>query len=389
MYKDYYTILGVQSNASGDEIKRVFRKLALRYHPDLNPNDSSAATKFREIYEAYEVLSDPQQRQSFEAEAWAYTAMPRTSTESSTTDYTAAPSYSPSPHSSYYKATPSTSTAEASKEYFHHSNYTSTAPNTTFKTASSPIPEWFIPSGGIEIYGVQEGHYFFTNPRGEVVITQLTPLANRLLAVAIDGILMTAALNFILYTVVSLFLRMSGAWSRNGQASFNGVFNQYSFSSGNLTSAIFAILVPFLVISTVPFLYHVLAITMGGQTLGHWLCQSRVIRSQGQHLGIRQGITRSIWGIVVGSLGIIIVITSLYTVSPYATGELINAILTGTLPYNPDHNFILVGSVATAVTFLICAFFVIIPKLNEGQQAMQDKWADTYVVNSKPIAGYY
>jgi uncharacterized RDD family membrane protein YckC len=388
MYKDYYTILGVQRNASGDEIKRVFRKLALRYHPDLNPNDTSAATKFREIYEAYEVLSDPQQRQNFEAEAWAYTVMPRTSPESSPTDYANAPSYSPSPHSSYYKATPSTPASEASKEYFHHSNYTSTAPNTTFKTASSPIPEWFISSGGIEIYGVQEGHYFFTNPRGEVVIMQLTPLVNRLLAAAIDGLLMTISLDFILYTVVSLFLRMSGALSRNGQA-FKGVFNLYSLTSGNLVSAIFTILMPFLVISTVPFLYHVLAITMGGQTLGHWLCQSRVIRSQGQHLGIMQGITRSIWGIVVGTLGIVIVVTSLYMVWPYATGELINTILTRTLPDRPDHNFILTSSVAVAVTLLICAFFITITALNEGQQAMQDKWADTYVVNSKPIAGYY
>ena len=51
--KDFYTILGVDKNASADEIKSAYRKLAKKYHPDLNPNDAQAATKFKEINEAF------------------------------------------------------------------------------------------------------------------------------------------------------------------------------------------------------------------------------------------------------------------------------------------------------------------------------------------------
>ena len=58
-YIDYYKILGVDKNASQDDIKKAFRKLARKYHPDLNPNDPSAKDKFQEINEANEVLSDP------------------------------------------------------------------------------------------------------------------------------------------------------------------------------------------------------------------------------------------------------------------------------------------------------------------------------------------
>ena len=54
-YIDYYKILGVDKNASQDDIKKAFRKLARKYHPDLNPNDPSAKDKFQEINEANEV----------------------------------------------------------------------------------------------------------------------------------------------------------------------------------------------------------------------------------------------------------------------------------------------------------------------------------------------
>lgn len=57
-YKDYYKILEVDRNSSQDEIKKAFRKLAKKYHPDLNPNDNKAQEKFKEINEAYEVLGD-------------------------------------------------------------------------------------------------------------------------------------------------------------------------------------------------------------------------------------------------------------------------------------------------------------------------------------------
>ncbi len=64
--RDYYEILGVNRHASDDEIKRAFRKLAKQYHPDANPGDASSAEKFKEIGEAYQVLSDPEKRQLYD-----------------------------------------------------------------------------------------------------------------------------------------------------------------------------------------------------------------------------------------------------------------------------------------------------------------------------------
>ncbi len=64
--KDYYRILGVPSNASYEEIRRAYRRLAKQYHPDLNPYDPYANEKFKEINEAYHVLSDPCQRESYD-----------------------------------------------------------------------------------------------------------------------------------------------------------------------------------------------------------------------------------------------------------------------------------------------------------------------------------
>ena len=65
-YKDYYNILGVERSASQDEIKKKYRKLAAKYHPDRNPDDPSAEEKFKELGEAYEVLKDPEKRKLYD-----------------------------------------------------------------------------------------------------------------------------------------------------------------------------------------------------------------------------------------------------------------------------------------------------------------------------------
>lgn len=65
-FKDYYNILGVSRSSSADDIKKKFRKLALKYHPDRNPGDKKAEAKFKEITEAYEVLSDPEKRTKYD-----------------------------------------------------------------------------------------------------------------------------------------------------------------------------------------------------------------------------------------------------------------------------------------------------------------------------------
>lgn len=65
-YKDYYSILGVTKSASKEEIKKAYRSLAKKYHPDKNKGDKAAEDKFKDISEAYEVLSDPEKRQQYD-----------------------------------------------------------------------------------------------------------------------------------------------------------------------------------------------------------------------------------------------------------------------------------------------------------------------------------
>jgi curved DNA-binding protein len=92
-FKDYYTILGVSKTATPEEIKRDYRKLARKYHPDLNPGDKDAEAKFKELNEANEVLSDPEKRQKYDrfGQHWnnpGYTeAPPPNGTNAATSDF--------------------------------------------------------------------------------------------------------------------------------------------------------------------------------------------------------------------------------------------------------------------------------------------------------------
>src|SRR3954453_2539680 len=64
--KDYYGTLGIKKGATADEIRKAFRKLARKYHPDVNPNDKKSEEKFKEISEANDVLSDPKKRKIYD-----------------------------------------------------------------------------------------------------------------------------------------------------------------------------------------------------------------------------------------------------------------------------------------------------------------------------------
>src|SRR5512138_1367926 len=64
--KDYYAILGVKKSASAEDIRKAFRKLARKYHPDVNPGDKAAEEKFKQISEANDVLSDPKKRKIYD-----------------------------------------------------------------------------------------------------------------------------------------------------------------------------------------------------------------------------------------------------------------------------------------------------------------------------------
>src|SRR5206468_11789091 len=66
MAKDYYKTLGVDKSATSAEIKSAYRKLARKHHPDVNPNNKEAEQRFKEVNEAYQVLSDPEKRKKYD-----------------------------------------------------------------------------------------------------------------------------------------------------------------------------------------------------------------------------------------------------------------------------------------------------------------------------------
>jgi curved DNA-binding protein len=83
-YKDYYQALGVDRKASAEEIKKAYRKLALKYHPDRNPGDKAAEDKFKDINEAYQVLGEPTKRQRYDQLGDSYNQWQRTGGSSDT-----------------------------------------------------------------------------------------------------------------------------------------------------------------------------------------------------------------------------------------------------------------------------------------------------------------
>jgi curved DNA-binding protein len=88
-FKDYYSVLGVSKTATAEEIKKSFRKLALKYHPDRNPGNKEAEARFKELSEAYEVLGDSEKRQKYDrfGQYWNQSSQPGWSGNTNSSDF--------------------------------------------------------------------------------------------------------------------------------------------------------------------------------------------------------------------------------------------------------------------------------------------------------------
>jgi hypothetical protein len=102
--KNYYQVLGINPKASADEIKKAYKKLARKYHPDLNPRRKSAEERFKRVQEAYEVLSDPVSRQEYDQSGGNSTFNGRQARYPGDSSYSATPARSRSETLNYWKA---------------------------------------------------------------------------------------------------------------------------------------------------------------------------------------------------------------------------------------------------------------------------------------------
>src|SRR5687768_16566941 len=85
--RDYYEVLGLPRGASEDEIKKAYRRLAVKFHPDKNPGDKAAEEKFKELGEAYEVLNEPQKRAAYDQYGHAAFDARRRASRGGSTDF--------------------------------------------------------------------------------------------------------------------------------------------------------------------------------------------------------------------------------------------------------------------------------------------------------------